>query len=48
MTVWDGKRVLIQKAVEIKLCQSANIGFLHVGRNVRHTMYEVCLEVIWT
>ena len=46
--MWDGKTVLIQKAVEVKLCQPANISFLHVGKKVRRTMYEVCLEVIWT
>jgi hypothetical protein len=46
MTVWDGKRVLSQKAVEVKLCQPANTGFLHGGKKVRHTMDEVCSEVI--
>lgn len=48
MAVWDGKRVLSQKSVEVKLCQPANIGFLHMGKKVRHTMDEVCSEVIWT
>lgn len=47
MAVWDGKR-LSQKAVEVKLCQPANICFLHVGTKVRHTMDEICSEVIWT
>jgi len=40
--------VLIQKGVEVKLCQPANIGFLCVAKKVRRTMYEVCSEVICT
>jgi hypothetical protein len=48
MTVWDGKKVLSQKNVEVKLCQPPNTGFLCVGKQVRHTIYEVCSEVIWT